>query len=259
MKLRKKVWVVMLACLVGFQPVMEAKYEELTFVVTLGALLFAPGIIMASCLFLQHVGHRGYSAYRIVKHKCGFESPALKAIKVDFMKKIDNLALKDQFDWKDNCYSHFFSSANDASKKIENFIAGQEEYHSKKPLELFGLALRSLYEKEKVLFLGFSDKQLEDKDDRYFFVEDAVKSIEQLRRNEVARFIEVCCVAYPCQYGIAACIKHEYPNIKAKAIFNAFRNASSHSNDHDRPDAKTLITKDLLFACIEQQKLSPLS
>src|SRR5579871_4860959 len=165
MQFRKKMLMMILACLVGFQPVAKANGDGIFLV---GLLLIPSLPILISLSFFgmiklsKSISDRGYGAYRTLKHKCGFESSQLRKVKNTFIKSLDDLDCNDQSDWKENCHCHLFSKSDDAEKKIENFIEGQEEYNSKSPLKLFGWTLGSLYEKEKAVFSEFSNEQLQD-------------------------------------------------------------------------------------------------
>lgn len=243
MQLRKKMSVLILAGLVCFQPLVRAKHEDLKALSAMIGICFLPAI-------LKYMSGCGYGVYRTLKHKCGFEGPHLRKAKDVFMQNLHVLDLKDQCNWRDNCYCNLFNQSSHDPKVIENFIAGQEEYDQKKPLKLFEWTFEDLRDREKDLFVGIQCPR--DDFDKNFFMQDICRSLNEYRKNQVYRFIGACCAAYPCKYGIEDDIKHEYPNISASKIFKAFRLASARSTDLDTPDTKKLISKQLLFACMEQ-------
>lgn len=250
MQLRKKVWVVMLVYLIGFQP--KVKGDEIFD--TVFALLMGCSLAVLVLIFCSP-GQPSNNMPRVAQNTSGLESLELRQAKSGFMRKLKLLDLKDQYNWTNNCYCHFFNKNfhDDSAEKIERFIAEQERCAPNK-LQIFGNTL-TLPEREKSLFLGVTNIIQNNSDGKYF-VDYAWELLEQYRRNQTSRFIGVCCAAYPCEYGIETDIASNYPGILASQIFTAFTKASgkdaiNYGNLHEE---QQLITKDLLFICINQVK-----
>src|SRR5258708_6146073 len=126
---KKRMLVLAIACLVGFQPTVKAEDPYRGLILLAGIFVLCSGkiIVHKSVELLRYLMSAGYASYRKAKYyRYHSESDELRAAKTCFKKNLKELDLVKQHAWSDNCYSQLFSKEPNAVKTVENFIESQE-------------------------------------------------------------------------------------------------------------------------------------
>ena len=265
---KKRMLVVAMACLVGFQPTVDAQdiHEQLKALAGL-VLLFSSKLIWRQSVNLVHyVLDKSYVIYRNAKYyRCHSESHQLSEAKKFFNKEFGALDLENQHAWSGDCYPQLFSKDPNAVKTIENFIEGKEELNDSK-LPLFNsdyafLDKNSVKDIEgrvrqadlqiteyHLLKNAFQQKVVRDVFDVYFLADYGLSRIKNARKNEVGRLLGACCAAYPCERNVREAVTCQYPDIKASDLFKGFKAANLANNPGDSVNKRPLITTQVLLA-----------